>query len=118
MSGTNENGASRGDSVKAQSGHMSESDLSGLTASRVNRYLREKDMERPCEACGHGTWELEGIDAETQRLHVVASRLVFGTDEYFIYLPMTCENCGNTRFINVSYVLRGVRAMEAADGKE
>lgn len=92
-------------------------DLATLTAETVNRYLSLKNMERACEACGHQEWELEGVDPESRRTHVVAHRLVFGKNKYFVYVPMSCANCGNTRFINVSYIFKALENMEVDDGK-
>lgn len=93
-------------------------DLRTLTLDQVNGYLQSKDMERACEACGHAGWELEGVDKSSDRVHVVGHRMVFRENDYLVYVPLTCTNCGNTRFINVSYIYKSTRHPEAADGEK
>lgn len=75
--------------------------LSSEDIDKVKAWLTEKWPEdrHECEICGQNHWGVEG--------HVVAPITLQGYKiqlggTIYPYVPITCSNCGNTKFLNAA----------------
>lgn len=88
--------------------------ITSLTFDQVNGYLTRFDAEHPCEACGHPEWLM---DEDAGKVLFVSSPLAHNPDQGMVFLPLTCERCGNTRFINGANIAIDVAKHEADNVK-
>lgn len=88
--------------------------ITSLTFDQVNDYLARTDAEHPCEACTHDRWL---IDSDEGKVLFVNAPLSHNPRNGLIFLPLTCERCGNTRFINAVNIAANITHHEAGHGK-
>lgn len=84
--------------------------ISSLTLEQVNGYLTRFDAENPCGACKHDQWV---VDEFQGKIIFVTTAIATSLDSGLIYLPLACERCGNTRFINAANIALDVLRHEA-----
>ena len=69
----------------------------------VQQFLKEKwNQNRPCERCDHYVWSV--LSSSTAFLHIQARGALGPSSLYHTinsieYLPVYCDNCGNTVMI-------------------
>ncbi|MCR4508910.1 hypothetical protein NUV66_06300 [Pseudomonas sp. 32.2.56] len=88
--------------------------ITNLTFDQVNKYLTRFDAEHPCEACGHSEWLIDEVDGKAL---FVSSPLAHNPDQGMVFLPLTCEKCGNTRFLNAAVIAMDIAKNEANNVK-
>jgi hypothetical protein len=86
-----------------------------LTVDQVNGYLGRMDAEHPCAACGHDGWT---IDYDDGRVIFVSTPLAHNPRNGMAFLPLTCDRCANTRFINGANIAADVIKHEAAHAQD
>lgn len=66
---------------------------------KLNKHLQEK-WKPPvaCGVCGANDWNISGEIYEFREFH--QGNMVIGGSAIIPVIPVTCNNCGNTVFIN------------------
>ena len=89
-------------------------EIKQLTSDQINGHLSRKDSEHRCEACGHTEWIMQIHDDGS--VVFVSMPLTFQLSAAYVFLPLACGRCANTRFINAGEVCNEIRNHER--GKE
>lgn len=69
-----------------------------IESEKLLNHLREKWQGRPCPMCGVGNWNVSDSIFELREFN--QGNLVMGGGPIFPVIPVTCDNCGNSVFIN------------------
>lgn len=77
-------------------------------------FLNTKWQGRPCPMCQAGKWSVQDKVFELREFH--GGGLVIGGTPIVPVIPVTCENCGNTIFLNA--ITAGIVKPEKEDDKK
>ncbi|RXK48849.1 hypothetical protein [Aquirufa rosea] len=69
-----------------------------IESEKLLNHLKEKWQGRPCPMCGVGNWNVSDTIFELREFN--QGNLVMGGGPIFPVIPVTCDNCGNSVFIN------------------
>lgn len=69
-----------------------------IEPQKVIKHLSEKWGEHPCPMCGHHNWSISDKLFELREYN--DGNLVIGNGPILALSPVTCNNCGNTVFVN------------------
>lgn len=61
---------------------------------KIDEYIKKINVSK-CPLCGDNNWTI------TDRILQLSSESAEGKNTLFPVIPLTCQNCGNTYFINV-----------------
>lgn len=64
---------------------------------KIDEYIKKISVSN-CPLCGNNNWT---ITDRVLQLTEFRTENVEGTNTLFPVIPLTCQNCGNTYFINV-----------------
>lgn len=87
-----------------------------LTRDDFIEFLRSKNAERDCDACGHSSWS---TIVETENGGAVGIAIFNAEDSSIITRGVVtacvvCDNCSNTRFFWRSVILKWKQGRETA----
>lgn len=71
---------------------------SKFDASKLIQALSEKWQGRACPLCNSGPWSIGSEIFELREFH--GGNLVIGAGKIMPVIGITCDNCGNTVFLN------------------
>lgn len=69
-----------------------------MNIEKIIAHLNEKWGNRPCPMCGSNSWNVSDKIYELREFH--GGNLVLGNGPIFPVVPVSCNNCGNSVFIN------------------
>jgi len=69
-----------------------------VDSEKIINHLKTKWGGRPCQMCGIGSWNVSDSIFELREFN--AGNMVLGNGPLIPVVPITCDNCGNTVFIN------------------
>lgn len=69
-----------------------------VDSNKLISHLKLKWQGRPCQMCGTGDWTVSDSIFELREYNL--GNLVIGGGPIVPVVPITCDNCGNTLFIN------------------
>lgn len=68
-------------------------------SSVISKFNNDKDKRRPCSLCGGNSWNLNNTIFELKEF-TGTNMIIGGGISLFPVLVVTCNNCGNTLFLN------------------
>lgn len=69
-----------------------------VDTEKLLSHLKSKWQGRPCLMCGTGNWNISDSIFELREYN--QGNLVLGGGPIIPVVPITCDNCGNTVFVN------------------
>ncbi len=69
-----------------------------VESEKLVKHLKEKWNGRSCPMCQTGNWTISDTIFEIREFN--QGSVVIGAGPLIPVIPVTCENCGNTLFIN------------------
>jgi len=69
-----------------------------IDSEKLLSHLKSKWQGRSCQMCGTGNWNVSDSIFELREYN--QGNLVIGGGPIIPVVPITCDNCGNTVFIN------------------
>jgi len=71
-----------------------------IEPAKIEKFLEEKKQkDMPCEICGADDWGYTNVLFELKQFRG-GQLIIKGTEKISPYLPLSCNNCGNTKLIN------------------
>ena len=77
---------------------MAEPTKQNIDTQKLIAHLKDKWLGRPCPMCQVGNWNVSDKVFELREFYGGGLRL--GGVPIYPVIPVTCNNCGNTVFIN------------------
>lgn len=84
-------------------------DLDLLTNDALAKHLEAVGAKKECEMCGGGYWDMDYQDSDPDRPLVITNPAYKADDSTFIFLPLTCRTCGNTRLLNTAVIVHAIK---------
>lgn len=69
-----------------------------IDTDKMLEHLKSKWQGRPCQMCGIGNWNISDSIYELREFN--EGQLALGGGPIIPVVPITCDNCGNTVFVN------------------
>ena len=69
-----------------------------LDSEKLLEHLKTKWQGRHCQMCGTGNWNVSDSIFELREYN--NGNLILGGGPLIPIVPITCDNCGNTVFVN------------------
>lgn len=69
-----------------------------IDGEKLINHLKEKWKGKPCQMCGTGNWNISDSIFELREYN--KGNIVIGGGPIIPIVPITCDNCGNTVFVN------------------
>lgn len=69
-----------------------------MNTDKLINHLNEKWKSQPCPMCGSNSWNVSDKIYELREFH--DGNLVIGSGSIFPVVPVSCNNCGNSIFVN------------------
>jgi len=69
-----------------------------VDSQKLLNHLNSKWQGRPCQMCGVGNWTVSDSIFELREYN--QGNMVIGGGPLIPVVPVTCNNCGNTVFVN------------------
>jgi hypothetical protein len=69
-----------------------------VDSEKLLNHLKSKWQGRPCQMCNTGNWNISDSIFELREYN--QGNLILGGGPIIPVVPITCENCGNTIFVN------------------
>jgi RNase P subunit RPR2 len=69
-----------------------------IDGGKLVMHLKDKWKGRPCQMCGIGNWNVSDSIFELREYN--NGDLIVGGGPIMPVVPVTCDNCGNTVFVN------------------